>query len=68
MILPSIVGDPGRYRAAGDHYHRCRMKPPTVALTNTDHDLRPEDYGYDQSATKVADIVVTDDALGTNDP
>jgi subtilisin-like proprotein convertase family protein len=40
-------------------------EPPTVVLTNTTTTL-PEDQDL-TAALKVADIVVTDDALGTND-
>ena len=40
-------------------------EPPTVALTNTLTSL-PEDTNT-SSAIKVADIVITDDALGTRD-
>ena len=41
-------------------------EPPTVALANTTTTF-PEDTDT-TSAIKVADIVITDDALGTNTP
>ena len=40
-------------------------EPPTVALANTTTTF-PEDTDTTSSAIKVADIVITDDALGTN--